>query len=136
MYPALLPLRSLQDRNQQHQDDNKHDNSNHLLALPSGPRDPPDLPARALEPRGVPVDEGLLVLEHGDLVVELVADLHAQLALAADGLAQAVELVVLLAQDAAVVRVHLHVVREPLGRVAVALGPVGVVAVGLVEELG
>lgn len=127
---------SLQHRNQQHQDDNKHDDGNHLLALPRGTRDPPDLSAGAVEARGVAVDEGLLVLEECDLVVELVADLHAQLALAADGLAQAVELVVLLAQDPAVVRVHLHVVREALGRVAVALGAVRVVAVRLVEELG
>lgn len=130
------PVRSLQHRNEQHQDDNQDDDGNHLLALAGGARDPAHLAARAVEARGVAVDEGLLVLEQGDLAVELVADLHAQLALAADGLAQAVELVVLLAQDAAVVRVHLDVVGEALGRVAVALGPVRVVAVRLVEELG
>ena len=81
------------------------------------------------------VGQALRLLEHGDLVVELVADLHAQLALAADALAQAVELRVLVGEDLAVVSVDLLVRLEPGGLVAVALRRVRVVAVRLVEEL-
>lgn len=80
------------------------------------------------------VDEGLLVLEEGDVAVELVADLHAELALAADAGAEAVELLVLLGEHLAVVGVHLHVGVEPRGVVAVAGGRVRVVPVGPVEE--
>lgn len=92
------------------------------------------LRARTVQPALVAVNEGLLVLEHGDVVVELVANLHAQLALPRNGRAQPVELLVLVGEDLAVVGVNLLVVVE-LGRlVAVALGRVRVVAVGAVEE--
>jgi hypothetical protein len=77
----------------------------------------------------VAIGGGLDVVEHGDLAVELVADLHAELALAADGLAEAVKLLILLLEDAGVVLVELLVVKGG-GLVAVA-GRVGrVVAVG------
>lgn len=70
------------------------------------------------------------------MAIQLVANLHANLALAADGLAEAVELLVLLLEDLGVVLVQLLVAHLD-GGVAVAgrvrVG-VGVVAVGA-EEL-
>ena len=47
----------------------------------------------------MPVGGALHLVEHGNVGIELVADLHAELALAADGLAQTVELLVLLLED-------------------------------------
>lgn len=78
------------------------------------------------------------LIEHGDVAVELVADLHAELPLAADGLAEAVELLVLLLEDLGMVGVQLLVV-EQLGVVAVAgrvVPDIRVVAVGAKEVVG
>lgn len=76
------------------------------------------------------------VVQHGDVVVQLVADLHAQLALARYAGAQPVELLVLLLQDPLVVRVDLHVVQ--LARLIPVPHRVvrRVVAVAAAEELG
>jgi hypothetical protein len=75
-----------------------------------------------------------LIQQH-DLAIQLVANLHAQLALPANGGAQRVELVILVAQHAAVVGVDLLVVE--VGLVGWSVGVVrGVVAVGCVEEGG
>lgn len=69
------------------------------------------------------VDGGVDVVEHGHVLVELVADLHAELALARDAGPQRVQLRVLLVQDLLVVRVDLRVRHLPR-RVPVPRPPV------------
>ena len=125
---------SLRDGNQQDEDDDQDDDGHHLLALTGGTGDAADLTPGAVEAALVTVDNALVVAEHGDLVVELVADLHAQLALAADAGAEGVKLGVLVGHDLLVVRVDLHVGHVGAGDVvAVARGGVRVVAVGAEE---
>lgn len=82
------------------------------------------------------IHKRLLVLQHGNLVIQLIANLHTELALARDGFPQPVELLVLLGENLRVVCVDLLVVGEGGGLVAVARGRVGIVAVGLVKERG
>lgn len=115
-----------QDGNEEDEDDDEGENGGDLLVVAGGPGDLVDGPVGAVEARLVPVRGALDVVEHGDVGVELIADLHAQLTLPADGLAQAVEVLVLLLEDVGVVLVQLLVV-HPAGLVAVAGG--GVVAV-------
>lgn len=88
---------------------------------------------------GLAVGGALALVEQQDLAVQLVADLHRQLALAGDGLAQRVELRVLVRQDLPVVGVDLGVGEVGGGDVVAvacavvvggAAGGVGVVAVG------
>lgn len=83
----------------------------------------------------MPINQRLLVFQQSHLVLQLIPNLHAQLPLATNALAQSVELLVLLRKDARVVCVHLHIVHVRRG-VAVARGRVRVVAVRLVEESG
>lgn len=120
-----------QNGNEEDEDDDEDDNGGDLLVVASGPGDLVDSPVGAVETRLVPVRSALDVVEHGDVGVELIADLHAQLALPPDRLAQAVELLVLLLEDVGVILVQLLVV-HPAGLVTVAGGVVAVrvIAVG------
>lgn len=73
------------------------------------------------------------LVEHGDVGIELVTNLHAELTLATNRLAQTVELLVLLLEDLRMILVQLLVVHLA-GLVAVPHAVIWVVAV-LTEEL-
>lgn len=124
----------LENNNQQHQNDNQNHNRRHLLVIRRRPRNAPNLVPRTIQPSLVSIHKRLLVLKHSHMVIQLVANLHAQLPLPANRLAQPIELLVLVGQDLAVVLVDL-LVRLETGRVVVvALRCVRVIAVGAVEE--
>lgn len=79
----------------------------------------------------MPVGGALDLVKHGNVGVELVANLHAQLALAADGLAQPIQLLVLVVENLGVVLMELLIVHlAGLLTVPGRLGGFGVVAVG------
>lgn len=134
LFVVVGQLSLFQDGNQQDQNNNQDNNSNHLFALPRGPRDPVDLPLGPIKPALVAIDRDINIIKHGDLVVQLVPDLHAQLALARYARAEAVELLVLLLEHALVVRMDLHVAHAAR-LVVVAHRVVRVVAVPVAEEL-
>lgn len=103
------PAVSLQHGDQQDKNNNEDDDGDHLLALARGARDLADLAAGAVEAALVAVDGAVHVVEHGDVLVELVADPHRELALPRDADPELVQLLVLLVQDLLVVRVDLRV---------------------------
>ena len=74
----------------------------------------------------MPLHMPIHILQHLHLIVELVANLHAQFPLPPDAVAQAIQLLVLLPQHALVVRVDLPVVQ----RAVIRRQRIGVVAVG------
>jgi len=124
--------RSFGDDDQQHQYHDQHDNDGQapvLLGLPAEAIQPAP---RSPELRVVAINALLDLVEKHDLVVELVAYLHAELPLPADARAQLVELLVLLAYHLAVVLVNLLVRELRVVRRGILVR--GVVAVG--EESG
>lgn len=128
-------MKSLQNSNEQDEDDDEDNYGGDLLVVVGAAGDTAEGSRGAVETGLVAVDGGVDVVEHGDVAVELVANLQAELALAADGGAEAVEVLVLLVEDLGVVVVDL-LVGEGLGLIAVARrsGGGGVIMVGA-EEL-
>lgn len=125
-----------ENSDQQDQNDDEDHNGRHLLILTGPFGDLAQHPRRAIQATLLTIRDALDLVQHGDVAIQLVANLHANLALAADGLAEAIELLVLLLEDLGVVLVQLLVAHLD-GGVAVAgiIGVmVGVVAVGA-EEL-
>lgn len=57
----------------------------------------------------MPIRHGLHLVQHGNVAVELVADLHTQLPLPTDALPEPVEVLILLGEDLGVVLVDLLV---------------------------
>ena len=126
--PTVLRPLSLQHRDEQHQNHHQHYDDRAALIIIRPPRNLPKPVPCATEPALVAVDVALDLVEHEHVLVELVADARAQLALPADRRAQPVQLVVLLRQHLRVVRVDL-LVGEAV-RVRHGEGRVGLVAVG------
>ena len=125
----MIYLPSLRNNNQQHQHNNQHHNHRQTPILPRLARNPIQPPPRAPKLRRVPIHPFLHIIQQHDLAVQLIPNLHAEFALAADTRAELVELVVLLADHAAVVGVDLLVVEGGVVR-GLLIGGGGVVAVG------
>lgn len=126
------PLRYLlRNNNQQQQHHNQNHNNRQTPILPRLPTKSIQAPPRPPKLRRMPNHALLHLIQQHNLPIQLLANLHAQLALPANARAELVELVVLVGDDLAVVGVDLLVVEG--GVVGGGFG-VGVVAVG--EEGG
>ena len=125
-----LHLFLLGNHNEQHQHDNQHDNHRQTPILSRLPAEAVQPPARPAELGLVTINALLDLVQQQHLAVQLVPNLHAQLALPPDGGTQGVELIVLVTQHGAVVLVDLLVVEVRL--VGRQLGIL--IAVRLVEQ--
>lgn len=96
---ASSTSRSFQDCDQEDENNNQYNNGGHLLVLAGAPRHLAEGIPRTIQTTLVTVCNGLDLVQHGNMAIQLVAYLHAELTLAADGLAQVVELRVLVAED-------------------------------------
>lgn len=119
--------KSLCDDDEQDQDDNEHNNDSQTPILPRLSRKTIQASPRPVKLGGMSIDAFLYIFEQESLAVEFIPNLHAQLALAANARAQAIELLILVADDLAVVFVDLLVVEVRVVGWSVGVG--GVVAV-------
>lgn len=102
---------SFQDDDQHDQNKDQNDNGSHLLVIPRLPRKRAQVPPRLIKRGLMPIDMSIDLVQHLDMLVQLIANLDTQLPLPPDALAQPIQSLVLLRNHLLVVLVDLHIVQ-------------------------
>ena len=128
------------NNNQQNENDDEHDDDGQTPILLGLSRKAIQSPPRTMELGLMSIDAFLDIIQQHYVAIEFVAYLHAEFALATDARAQAIELVVLVLDDLAVVFMNLLVVEiglvgRGIGIRIVAVGEEGC-AIGIVVVVG
>lgn len=123
------PAHSLGNDNQQDEYDNQNDNDGQTPILPRLSRKAIEPAPRSYKLGRMAIHALFHIIQQHHLAVELIPNLHAEFALAANTRAEGIELVVLVGDDAAVVGMDLLVVKVRVVWWCGVVGGRGVVAV-------